>query len=145
MRSAEIVAAARKLLAHDLAWAPSAARIAARAEAHCESLSRHLARVLGETGSRALFHRSLVLTRARIPWIADVTSPAAPGPGVSPWASLRISMEHQDPRVAVEVYAAFLSTFVQLLGRLVGDPLVSRLLHEIWPKFPHAVAVKEPS
>ncbi len=116
MTSAEIAAAARKLLAHDAAWDLSARRIAARAEERCESLSRHLARALGETGSRALFHRSLVLTRARMPWLADVAGPAASEPGVSPWTSLRMSMEHQDPRLAVEVYAELLSTFVQLSG-----------------------------
>ncbi len=121
MTSAETAAAARKLLAHDAAWGLSARRIASCAEERCENLSRHLAWVPGETASRALFHRSLVLTRARMPWLADVAG------------------------LAVEVYAELLSTFVQLLGRLVGTPLVSRLLQEIWPKFPHAVVVKEPS
>jgi hypothetical protein len=145
MISAEIADAARTLLADVSALEKSPTRIAARAVEACEQLSRHLARLLGDLGTRALFTRSLVLTRARFPWIANAVGAAESRPDESPWTPLRASLELQDPDTAVEAYADFLSTFVQLLGKLIGDQLVSHLLHEVWPRvFPRAVAAKEP-
>lgn len=144
MTSAEIADAVRTLLADEPEQARSSTRVAARAAEACEQLSRHLARLLGEMGSRALFNRSLVLTRARFPWIASVVGSAGSQPSESPWTPLRLSMELQDPDAVVEAYADFLSTFVQLLGRLIGDQLASHLLQEVWPEvFPRAG--KEPT
>jgi hypothetical protein len=130
----ELAGAARTLLANDGGGAPSASEAAARAEAACERLFRHFARLLGDAGTRALFHRSLGLTRARFLWIAGAPRTDALGAGDPSWAPLPLAMEHQEPVVAVEAFADFLATFVQLLGRLIGDPLVSRLLQEIWPE-----------
>ncbi len=144
MTSEEVARAARMLLTDDSQESPS--RIAARAVEACEKLSRHLARLLGEAGIRALFNRSLMLTRARFPWIANAVGAAGSQPGESPWTPLRLSMELQEPPAAVDAYADFLLTFVRLLGRLIGDQLVSHLLQEVWPHvFPRAVAVKEPT
>jgi hypothetical protein len=145
MTSEEVAKAARMLLTDD-SQEQSPAQIAARAVEACERLSRHLARLLGEAGILALFNRSLMLTRARFPWIANAVGTAGSQPGESPWTPLRLSMELQEPHAAVEAYADLLLTFVRLLGRLIGDQLVSHLLQEVWPDvFPRAVAVKEPT
>jgi hypothetical protein len=133
LTSAEIARAARTLLVGDATQPGSAARIAARAAEACERLSRHLARLMGEMGSRAIFNRSLLLTRTRFPWIANVVGTAGLPPGESPWTPLRTSMELQDAETAVEAFAELLSTLVRLLGDLIGDPLVSQLLQEVWP------------
>ncbi len=133
MTPAEIVDAARMLLMDDAAQESSSTRIAAHAVEACEKLSRHLARLLGESGHRALFNRSLHFTRARFPWIASVVGTAGSQPDESPWTPLRRSMELQAPETAVEAYADFLSTFIGLLGRLIGDQLASHLLQEVWP------------
>lgn len=110
----------------------TAVRISDRARAVSERLSVHLARLLGEAGTRALFTRSLSLARSRFSWIAA----SAPGAGASepPWAPLCRSMALQAPELSMAAYADFLSTFLQLLGKLLGDSLVSRLLQEIWPQ-----------
>lgn len=129
MTSAELAGAARWLLADGGEGALSASQAAARAEAACERLSRHFARLLGDAGIRALFQRSLALVRVRFPWIEG-----AAGAGEPPWTPLHLAMAHQDPAVAVEAFTDFLATFVGLLGRLIGDSLVSRLLQEIWPE-----------
>lgn len=129
----EIVAAARELVAGD-----SPTRVATGAVHVCEQLTRHLARIVGEIGMRTLLARSAALTSARFPWLVNTISATAPAD--APWASLRSAMERQDPGTASEAFFDLLSTFVELLGRLIGEGLVARLLHEVWPEvFPHAV------
>ena len=117
----------RKLVAAD-----SATHVAADAVQACEQLSHHLARLIGEIGVRTLFARSAALTSARFPWLASAIPRTASAD--SPWAALRVAMESQDPQTAREAFVDLLATFIELLGRLIGDALVARLLHELWPE-----------
>lgn len=125
--TSDLAAAVRKLVAGD-----SAARVAAEAVQACEQLSQHLARIVGEIGVRVLLARSATLTSARFPWLASATPTTVSAD--SPWAALRAAMESQDPHTASEAFADLLATFIELLGRLIGDALVARLLHELWPE-----------
>lgn len=126
----ELAAAVRELVAGD-----SPTRVAAGAVHACEQLTRHLARIVGEIGIRTLLARSAALTSARFPWLVN-TIPAN-APADAPWASLRSAMELQDPPTASEAFVDLLSTFVDLLGRLIGEGLVARLLQEVWPEVFH--------
>lgn len=117
----------RKLVAAD-----STTHVAADAVQSCEQLSQHLARIIGEIGVRTLLARSAALTSARFPWLASAI-PRTASAG-SPWAALRVAMESQDPPTASEGFVDLLTTFIELLGRLIGDALVARLLHELWPE-----------
>jgi hypothetical protein len=129
----DLAAAARELVAGD-----SPTRVAAGAVHACEQLTRHLARIVGEIGIRTLLARSAALASARFPWLVNTISATAPAD--APWASLRTAMELQDPHTAREAFVDLLSTFGELLGRLIGEALVARLLQEVWPEvFPHAV------
>jgi hypothetical protein len=104
----------------------------------CEQLSRHLGQLVGETGVRALFVRSVAISSATYPWLANTIPRTASAE--STWASLRTTLENQDPQTSREAFVALLSTFVGLLERLIGEGLVTRLLNEIWPEvFPRAV------
>jgi hypothetical protein len=123
----ELAAAVRKLVAAD-----STTHVAAEAVQSCEQLSQHLARIIGEIGVRTLLARSATLTSARFPWLASAL-PRTASAG-SPWAALRVAMESQDPQTASDAFADLLATFIELLGRLIGDALVARLLHELWPE-----------
>ena len=122
----ELRAAAKRLVAGD-----SAAHVAAGAVRACEQLTSHLARLVGEAGIRTLLARSAALTSARFPWLSSTIPRTAPAD--SPWAALRAAMELQDPHTASEAFADLLSTFVELLGRMIGEGLVVRLLQEVWP------------
>lgn len=127
----ELAVAARKLVA-----GRSVTRVAADAVQACERLSQHFARIIGEIGTHALLARSAVLTSARFPWLAGAIPRTASAD--SPWAALRAAMEQQEPQVASDAFVDLLSTFIELLGRLIGDGLAARLLHELWPElFPH--------
>lgn len=133
MISEELSSAVRLLLV-DHATRGSSGRVAARVEDACERLSRHLARLMGETGSRAIFNRSLLLTRAKFPWVANVVGAAGLPPGETPWTPLRSAMELQEPDVAVAAFTELLETFVRLLGKLIGEPFALRLVREAWPE-----------
>lgn len=117
----------RKLVTGD-----STTRVAADAVQACEQLSQHFARIIGEIGTRALLARSAVVTSARFPWLASAIPKATSAD--QPWAALRAAMESQDPHTAHEAFGDLLATFIELLGRLIGDALVARLLHELWPE-----------
>lgn len=125
--TAGLLASVRKLVATDPASPAAVDGVQA-----CEQLSQHLARIIGETGVRTLLVRSIVLTSARFPWLASASASAASAD--SPWAVLRMTMSHQDPDAASEALVGLLSTFIDLLGRLIGDALLAHLLHVLWPE-----------
>ncbi len=117
------------------------ARLAALAVQAIEKLTENLAQLLGQLGVRALVDRSVALARTTYPWLAGT---AVMTPTDSPWQSLRVAMEQQDPRAIREGFVVLLATFVALLERLIGEGLVRRLLHDVWPEvFPQFA--KEPT
>jgi hypothetical protein len=109
--------------------APS--KLAAHAVQAIEQLTHHLTQLVGETGVRAVFARSAALSSATYPWLARTIPIVAPTD--SPWGTLRVAMEQEDPPAIRDGFIALLSTFLELLGRLIGDGLVQRLLHDVWP------------
>lgn len=121
-----LAVAARKLVTRG-----SPTLVAANAVQACEQLSQHLARIVGGIGVRTLFARSAALASARFPWLAGAIPRTASAD--SPWAALSAALEAQDPHTASDAFVDLLSTFIELLGRLIGDALVARLLHELWP------------
>ena len=116
--------AVRELLAREAGG--DEARVVEGAARACEKLSRHLSRVIGETGVRALFERSLVLLRAEHPWLADAAAPSSE----PPWLRLRAGAP-QAGAATTRAAVSLATTFVALLGRLIGDELVLRLLAEV--------------
>lgn len=111
----------------DLAPDGSSAQLADGAAHAFERLAKHLARLLGETGVRMLLKRSTALATVTFPWLAA----AAASEGAS---SLRDAMVQQDPGSITEAFVAILAGFVGILERLIGEPLVRRLLDEVWPR-----------
>lgn len=117
--------AARVLLGEQLPD-ESAARVADRAVGAYLALSRHLERLLGETGIRMLFKRSVVLAAAQFPWLAQVPRPENA-------SELQDIFAQQDPAAIADAFVVILSMFVGLLEKLIGEPLVNRLIDEAWP------------
>lgn len=122
--------AARRLLEHEAGKGSTSEQVAASAARACQKLSHHLSRVVGDDGIRALFNRSLTLTKAEFPWLASSVS-APPG---SPWTQLHTCLEKQAPSVAIDASVSLLATFIGLLGKFIGEGLALRLLHEVWPE-----------
>jgi hypothetical protein len=104
----------------------SSAQVADRAVGAYYTLSMHLERLLGETGVRMLFKRSVVLAAAQFPWLAGV-------PRSENTSELRDTFAQQDPADIADAFVVILSVFVGLLEKLIGEPLVKRLIDEVWP------------
>ena len=104
----------------------TSAQIAERAAGAYQTLSKHLARLLGETGVRMLFKRSIVLATAQFPWLAGVQRSERP-------TELQERLAQQDPAAIADAFVVILSVFVGLLEKLIGEPLVKRLVGEVWP------------
>jgi hypothetical protein len=124
-----LVRAARTLVAAEVGEVVTAAQLAVGAERACEKLHRHLSRVLGDDGVRALFSRSLALTTIAFPWL-----PAPEGVHVdAPWRHLCTQLETQPVATGLEATVQVIATLIGLVARFIGDGLTLRLLGEVWP------------
>lgn len=103
------------------------------------ALARHFARLIGTAGVQSVLDRSIELASTRHPWLGGPRTDA-PRTG---W-SLREPFARRTEPDGVAGLADLLSTFIGLLGRFIGEELVARALHELWPDaFP--VTTKERS
>lgn len=97
----------------------SPANIAAAVDQVWTKLRVHFTRLIGDAGVQAVLDRTISLARMRSAWLAP--------------DDLRSAFEHQSVEVGVTGFAELLWTFIGLLGRFIGHPLVGRLLREVWP------------
>ncbi len=125
--SLDLAAAARSLLASEGTGSATTADRIAQAS---ERLTVHLSRLVGLFGIQALFRRSLVISTRTFPWLVEATRTVGSEERLE---DLRTQMAKQNPEVATDAFVLIFSTFVGLLGRLIGEELVWRLLHEVWP------------
>ena len=129
----EISEAVRSLVRAD-----SPAEVASRAVVATDQLAQHFGRLIGEIGVRTLLARSARLASVRFPWLANTISrePHAD----APWTELGGVLALRDPQTAIDAFAELVTTFIGLLSKMIGEALVARLLHEVWPEpFPHVV------
>jgi len=82
-----------------------------------------LAPIIGESGFRVLFARSLHRARGEHPWLAR-----EPAPGDLPFSMLKASLEAQLPDLAGQGSRALMDHFKELLVALIGEDLMDRLL-----------------
>ncbi|MEO5826389.1 MAG: hypothetical protein ABIR59_10915 [Gemmatimonadales bacterium] len=90
-----------------------------------------LAPVIGEGGVTALFLRTCNLTRLEHDWVCR------PDTGDGTTAGLALLAEVLEGRSVEEICAAthrMLTTFVTILGSLIGSALTERLLVMAWPE-----------
>ncbi len=124
-----LMSVARRLLEQEGAFVDSAPGVADGAVRASEKLCAHLERVVGPIGISTLFTRSLFLTRPRFPWL--VSDPH--GGHAGRWQALRSCLEAQGADAAREASLSLVGHLLRLLGGLIGDALVLRLLTEVWP------------
>ena len=116
--------------------------MAERATRGFQELGAHLARIVGTNGVLTVLNRAIAVSSTKLAWLeeARVSSPES----TTIYVALRTTLERQSPEAIIDAFGLVLSTFVCLLGKLIGDSLVWRLIQEVWPSiFP--VAAKEPS
>lgn len=124
-----VLTVAHRMLEREGACGETSSGVATGTIQTSEKLSAHLGRVVGHLGMTALFLRSLFLTRARYPWLVGDPNKGPDGR----WQALHACLEAQTPEAAREAALCLVSHVLRLLGALIGDTLVLRLLAEVWP------------
>lgn len=121
----------RRVMVRETAGQATSDELAAAVTQVFTKLLVHLSSVLGETGSLALFRRSLRLAEGGIPFreIPD-TGPGTLLPAIGAW------LRGQPPEAVRQASEAVLAAFVELLANFIGERLTSQLLQEAWPDLP---------
>jgi hypothetical protein len=88
-----------------------------------------LAPVIGARGLDLLFSRALQQTSAAFPWLAVAVDR---GGSASPLPSLMVCLAGQHTSTAAEASYTLLLTFTELLAKLIGESLTTRLLAPVW-------------
>jgi hypothetical protein len=129
----ELAEIARRVLGREAGESASPERVAIGAANACEQLTQHFSRLIGRTGMRLLFDRSVLLARHEYPWLPR----GANGLDDDACSALADALAQHDPGTATAAFVAVWATVVELLGRFIGDALVARLLTELWPEISH--------
>lgn len=122
-------AVAQRLIAEELrAGNPSdtAGRAAFRV---CEKLRGPLSTLTGVVGFRSLLSRALMLTKAKVPWVAGLQ--------LKPDGSLDFSagIEAQlDTDKALHGGTVLIEQLLGLLVTFIGEALTLRLVQNVWPR-----------
>jgi len=122
---------ARRLLAHESAAAAAAAGITnadARTAASrvYDRLHEQMAPLVGVAGVQLLFVRSAKLAKGEFAWLSDVSI-------LEGSAKLRERLQAQDPAVSSESAVNLFGTFFALVTSLIGERLITQILHGAWP------------
>jgi hypothetical protein len=111
-----------------------------------QRLREQLALWFAVDGYQALLARAAHRTQASYPVVGDVRALARDGRHLD---DIRDRARGQDPAAIREALVALLATLFAILTRLVGEDLVTRLIHQIWPDGglvdPAATAKRTPS
>jgi hypothetical protein len=133
--------AARRLVAQEANGAQSIEEHAAAAERVHARIFARLASLLGATGTRALFTRSVRLTLSNYPRLRNVSFDAKPNEG--PMEPLAAYLREEDPAIAVETAVALCAALLTLLSTLIGERLTFQVLRSAWPDFDASAPPKE--
>lgn len=128
----EIIRGVAAFLARGRDGDASAAQIAEAVFVKCRAIEAALTPIIGQRGVAALHRRSLHLAARSHPWLAGAM---ADDPASQDWAILKALLSRQTSADAAAGGAAFLQSFNDLLGSLVGPSLTERLLRSIWIDF----------
>ena len=118
----------RRLLARE-AGRGNADRPGLGAGRACERLSLHFGNLVGSVGMQALFDRSLALVQVDYPWLA----PAGGASTESRCTRLQARLDAQDPAASDEAAVELVTTLLALVGRFIGDELVTKILADLYP------------
>ena len=126
---ANVADAARRLLASS-DDAESSTAVAATAAMACRQISKHVSRLVGDLGMRAMFERSLYIAGSSFECLRTIEIDKHDGP----YEALRVCLERESPEAALVAAQHVFTTFIELLERFIGERLVANLLHEVWPQ-----------
>ena len=94
-----------------------------------EKLAAELVSLIGDGGFQSVYLRSGALAATRYPWMVLDTSLHQTD---LRFDGLRSSLDGPDPTQAGEASIFLLSTFLDILTSLIGELLMTNLLHSAW-------------
>ncbi len=103
-------------------------------------LDQALNPIIGHRGVAALYNRSLNLTAARYPWLAEGHQGVLAAVDLG---ALQAALSHRVPAEAAVGGSALLQSFHALLCSLVGASLTDRLLVSVWAQPAGAVPAQD--
>jgi hypothetical protein len=118
--------------------------MAERATHACEVLAERVSGLVGERGFCTLCKRCALRHPA---WYAPLhasSNPWACEPHDDAWLWLQARLEHQDSTILTENFILLLSEVLDLLGKVVGEPVMQALFADAWPvAFPQISGASE--
>lgn len=122
---------------HEVAWwlldtppadSASAEPMLVAAEAAYDQLRARLVVSLGELGFEALWARAIHLAVRRI-------TPPAPAPSAPYPVALRALVRQCDPDQTAALLLDVFASFFHVLATFIGEPLMFRIIDQLWPTF----------
>jgi hypothetical protein len=126
--SAVATEAARQFWAHDGLNAGGPEDMAAAAEQGCARLRAVLTRWIGSEGYRALVDRALALALAEHPAVAGLQCQGGDVEGVAAAVGVHSAAEVR------EGILALVAQLIDLLSRLIGEEMATRLVEQAWAR-----------
>jgi hypothetical protein len=134
----------RHLILRKLAHQPQAdGRVVAGVAAHTwDQIVSEVALLIGDEGVRALYRRSLHLTKAALPRFAELNNEQSQGS----FDELLARFEVLNAADVSNFSSTLLITFTELLATLIGERLTTRLTQSAWREDsrPDNQKIKEP-
>ena len=124
--SAVATEASRQFWAHDGLDGGGPEEMAAAAEQGCARLRGVLTRWIGSEGYRALVDRALAQARAEHPAVAGLQCQGGDLEGVATAVGLHSAAEVR------EGILALVARLIDLLSRLIGEEMATRLVEQAW-------------
>jgi hypothetical protein len=124
--SAAATEAARQFWAQDGLGAGTPEEVAAAAERGCARLRAVLTRWIGSEGFRVLVDRALAEARAEHPAVAGLQCQGGDVEGISAAVGAHGAAE------VMEGILALVARLIDLLGRLIGEEMATRMLELAW-------------
>jgi hypothetical protein len=106
-----------------------------------ERLASELSTIIGDGGFHSLYMRSVYVNSVQFPWLTQTHQQQQTD---SRFNDLIINLEAHDVNEASEASIALLTTFIDILTTLIGDPLIIGLLQSAWGDDALDIAIKEP-
>ena len=120
---------ARQIISHEQSPERLPQDVAASAVRIYATWLTGLSAILGETGSSALFRRSLRLSEVTYPLFSTVRNATAE----TLLSALGTCLDAQRAEVAHEAAVELLAIHLELLTTLIGQRLTEQLVRDIWP------------
>jgi hypothetical protein len=129
MRPMEFRQLARRIMTEEHPPGHTSQDVAASAVRIYATWLTSLSAILGETGSSALFRRSLRLTEVTFPLFSAVRDAHMN----SVLSAVNTCLQAQDANVAHEAAMELLAIHLELLTTLIGQRLTEQLVRDTWP------------